>query len=403
MPNDTGQFTVGGVVLDRPFAISRLGHFGFSVDVPMSECLEFYSNVLGLRISDFRDLSEAVEDPAIFDGLSDTNGVFLAHGTEHHSFALFPREALERFVGAAEPDININQITWQVGSLKEVHDAALWFEDLGLTIARLGRDSPGSNWNAYPVNVEGHINEVFYGMEQIGWSGFSKPRTMSVEVDTLPSLPQSSESDEVISAINSGVDLNSGTRFVDPLPSEHEVEGIVMPRPFKITKVGPARMFVHDIGKMESFYVETMGLKVTERIYHSEHECVFLRANTEHHSIALYPIALRAELGLKRRCLSFGFQIASYSQLKAATEFLEQRSVKRVSLPKELFPGLGYSAMFEDPDGNLIQLYNYMEQVGWDGRPRPADQRTKLLNPWPDSLAAESDQDCGEVFLGPWC
>ena len=46
-------------------------------------------------------------------------------------------------------------------------------------------------------------------------------------------------------------------------------------------------------------YIETMGLTLTEEISWHGHRCVFLRANTEHHTVALYPLALRAELGLR--------------------------------------------------------------------------------------------------------
>jgi len=45
-------------------------------------------------------------------------------------------------------------------------------------ISRAGRDMPGSNWHCYPYDIEGHRNELYYGMEQIGWTGLSKPRAM---------------------------------------------------------------------------------------------------------------------------------------------------------------------------------------------------------------------------------
>ncbi len=41
------KFDVGGVLLDRPFAIRRLGHFGFNAfDLPAA--LRFYGDWLGL-------------------------------------------------------------------------------------------------------------------------------------------------------------------------------------------------------------------------------------------------------------------------------------------------------------------------------------------------------------------
>jgi hypothetical protein len=44
-----------------------------------------------------------------------------------------------------------------------------------------------------------------------------------------------------------------------------------------------------------------------------------------------------------------------------------------------------------------------MEQIGWDGRPRPADQRPLIDNDnWPETLEPYSDSFAGEQFMGPW-
>ena len=40
------QYSVGGVMLDRPFKIRRLGHFGFNSD-KMEESVRFYRDLLG--------------------------------------------------------------------------------------------------------------------------------------------------------------------------------------------------------------------------------------------------------------------------------------------------------------------------------------------------------------------
>ena len=47
-------------------------------------------------------------------------------------------------------------------------------------------------------------------------------------------------------------------------------------------------------------------------------------------------------------------------------------------IPPELYPGIDYAAFALDPDGHCIQLYYYMEQIGWDGRVRPAAERRKV-------------------------
>ncbi|MEE8332845.1 MAG: VOC family protein [Alphaproteobacteria bacterium] len=400
------RFNVGGVLLDRPFKILRLGHFGFDMLDTTAGC-QFYSDLLGMRIIDRLDFRRIVPDPSVLDGLEQTTAYFMNHGTDHHSFVVFPKSAIDA-VGRKpdRDDMLVNQMSWQVGSLREVSDALDWFQSIGNRISRIGRDMPGSNWHSYPYDPEGHINEVFYGMEQIGWNLRAKPRSMySRGFRERPDLPQVSEYQEIQDSLGKGDDIFEGARIEEKRPFKYEVAGVMMARPYKITKIGPARLWVRDMDREVAFYTKLFGLRVTEEITYQGHRCVFLRANTEHHSLALYPEALRGVLGMAEdtSCLSFGFRIASYSQLKDAVAFLKAEGVEFRDLPPELFPGMDYTAFAIDPQGHAIQLYSYMEQVGWDGKPRPANARRKVDTdaPWPDALEALDDDYTGEVFLGP--
>ena len=72
-------------------------------------------------------------------------------------------------------------------------------------------------------------------------------------------------------------------------------------------------------------------------------------------------------------------------------------------IPPELHPGIDYAAYAFDPDGHCIELYYYMEQVGWDGKPRPKELRRRVdPNHWPEILEPLSDTYTGEPFIGPW-
>ena len=98
----------------------------------------------------------------------------------------------------------------------------------------------------------------------------------------------------------------------------------------------------------------------------------------------------------------FGVEVASYTQLRRAVEFLKTRGVKFVDIPPELHPGIDYSAFAIDPDGHCVQLYYYMEQVGWDGAVRPASQRRAVNGgAWPETLEPLSDTYVDQVFQGP--
>jgi catechol 2,3-dioxygenase-like lactoylglutathione lyase family enzyme len=220
-----------------------------------------------------------------------------------------------------------------------------------------------------------------------------------------PGLPQMSEYEEVIKAEERGVDLLSGLRQQDLRDAKYDVGGILLPRPFKITAIGPVRLFIKDMKRALDFYQKKMGMIHTETVTWKGHECHFLRCNTEHHVIALYPIALRTELGLSEHStmMSFGVRLNDYKQLKDAVAYLKEKQVKVRTLPSELFPGMDYTAFCFDPDGHAVQLYYYMEQVGWDGQPRPAAQRRKIDNDkWPQALEPMGDTFMGETYLGPW-
>ncbi|MBI2911419.1 MAG: VOC family protein [Chloroflexi bacterium] len=401
------RFDVGGVLLDQPFKIRRLGHFGFNM-VRLEEAVHFYVDLLGFRISDVMDFTRRAPNPEVLAGLGDPRGYFTRYGGDHHALVLFNkrvREALDPHRRFA-PGVTINQITWQVGSLREVADAATWLAEQGLTIQRSGRDMPGSNWHTYFYDLDGHTNELYYGIEQVGWDGYSKPRPMySRGFRQPPELPQISELEEVEQALREGVDARSGYRFVESRPAAYDVDGILLARPFKIVRLGPVRLFVADVAAAGALYRRHLGFTATEEVAWHGHRCVFLRANTEHHSLALYPLALREALGLSPHttCMALGVQVANYRQLRDAVAFLRSEGVEVRELPPELTPGIDYSAYALDPDGHAIQLYYYMEQVGWDGRPRPRELRRQVQpSNWPERLEPLSDTYLGEPYLGPW-
>lgn len=405
METSDKKFNVGGVLLDQPFKIRRLGHFGFNL-TNMDEGVRFYTDLLGFRISDVIDYSRRASRPDQLAGLGDPRGYFTRYGTDHHAMVLFNKQVRDALGRGDKPGVTINQVTWQVGSLRDVGEGIKWFQEKNIKIQRSGRDMPGSNWHTYLFDPDGHQNELYYGIEQVGWTGHSKPRPMYDRgFNEAPPLPQMSEFDEVQQALKNGIDIISGYRHVDQLPAIYDVDGILLSRPFKIVRIGPVSLFANDIDAAESFYRDSLGFILTEEISWRGHRCLFLRANTEHHALALYPIALREHLGLSPHttCMSFGLQVANYRQLRDAVSFLRKQGVRFANVPPELYPGVDYAAFALDPDGHCLMLYYYMEQVGWDGKPRPNDLRRKVnYENWPEALDPMSDTYHGEPFLGPW-
>ena len=406
MAASNSKFNVGGVLLNQPFKIRRLGHFGFNLS-NMEDGVHFYIDLLGFRISDVMDYSRRAKDPAQVAGFGDPNGYFTRYGTDHHAMVLFPKRVRDALGRSEQPGITVNQITWQVGSLEEVGNAIKWFNERGIKQQRSGRDMPGSNWHTYLYDPDGQSNELYYGIEQIGWNGHSKPKAMYDRgFDKPPELPQISEFEEVQQARAKGIDIFSGYRHVEKLPAQYNVDGILLPRPFKIVRLGPVYLFTENMDAAETFYRDTLGFIPTEEVIWRGERCLFLRCNTEHHSVALLPLQVRDALGLSAhsKCAAFGIQLANYRQLKEAVKFFRDNGVKVTeSIPAELHPGIEYSATVRDPDGHTIQLYCAMEQIGWEGKPSPRELRkARALDDWPESINGAVDAYLGEPFLGPW-
>jgi catechol 2,3-dioxygenase-like lactoylglutathione lyase family enzyme len=405
----SSQYDVGGVLLPRPFKIRRFGHFGFNVE-RMDEAIAFYTDLLGFRVTDILDIYEHVPAelrPMVEAAISDPRMVFTSNSTDHHALLLAHRTfGTMNGNDRLAKDITLSQITWQVGSLREVVEAEAYLRERGVEFGRAGRDMPGGNWHIYFRDPDDNMVELYYGMEQIGWQRQSRPYDMHYRrFEEIPPLPQMSEAAEVREAIERGIDIHSGWRPEEAhLEETYEVGGVLLPRPFKVTKLGPVSMFTERMDEMVEYYTGLLGFEVTEETQYRGRRVVYLRNGTEHHTFVLADKALRGLLGLSEHtsCLSMGMEVGSYAQLRAAVDFLVKAGHTLVEdVPPELYLGIDYAAHLLDPDGHLVCLYYYMEQVGWDGKPRPQSQRREMIVPWPETLTPLSDTYADQTYMGP--
>ena len=403
METNAGGYDVEGVLLPQPFKIRRLGHFGVDLD-DMEAGLRFYVDDLGFRVTDSLNLAKIPRTQPLAEGAPDPHLYFTTHGSDHHAFLLNHR-AISHKMGVTGGEITVNQLTWQVGSLREVIDGHDFLKAQGVDVVRIGRDMPGGNWHVYFRDPDGHQNELYYGMEQVGWQRHSRPYDMYYRgFKERPELPQMSEEAEVEDAIARGIDIHSGYRPAARLPSTHEVAGVLLPRPFKVTRIGPVAIFVDDVSWSYDFYSRLLGLQLTEETLVDGERCAFLRAGTEHHVLALFPKTLRERFGFSGHSTlaTFGLEVGSYRQLRDAVAFLKGKGWQFLAdLPSEFYPGIDYAAFVLDPGGHCMMLYYYMEQIGWDGNPRPSSERRVVDADWPCSVVALSDTYADQTFPGP--
>ena len=152
-------YDVGGVQLERPFRVVRLGHFGFNV-TDQETALRFYSDLLGLPMTDTRNFGEMMKlpNPTGRDG----KGYFLRVAGDHHSVVLFPHWTQMQRPGDKFPGAEwISHMAWQVGTLREVTEGKRWLIERQTKVARPGgRDARGANWNFTVTDADGISNEI---------------------------------------------------------------------------------------------------------------------------------------------------------------------------------------------------------------------------------------------------
>ena len=393
---DGGKYNVGGAALDRPFKILRLGHFGFNAE-DLDASRRFYFDLLGFFIT----------EPA-------GAGYFGRHAGDHHSFALFDKKKFNERQYAGDnakhfrAENDINQITWQVQSVAEMTEATQYFHDIGVEVMREGRaGGGGSQFHLYVWAPDEQIFELYYGIEQISWNGFARPVAMRHGTAIAPSEPQLPDYQLITDDMNKGINVLDGARYVSNMPLKYNVDGLLLPQPFKITRVGPVKLFVDDYEQLKQWHTQVLGFALTEEVEWQGERCAFLRCNNEHHSLGIFPKSWRQRLGLSATTssMSFGLQLANYQQLKDAVKFLRDNGVRVETdiIPPELHPGIDYAAYAFDPDGHCIELYYAMEQLGWQGQPRPKELRRKIdPNRWPETLEPLTDTYNGEPYIGPW-
>ena len=184
---------------------------------------------------------------------------------------------------------------------------------------------------------------------------------------------------------------------------------MLLARPFKVIKIGPVRLFIEDMEKALEFYTRAFGFAyLLKKSIYEGHRCVFLRCNTEHHSMALYPIALREELGLSPHttCMSFGNQVGGYGQFaRCESAIWKSNGVAIKYLATGAFPGHGLQRICSRSRRSLwCSCITIWRQVGWDG-PRPhvrsSAHRQSITRAGRDAVPALSDTYDGETLLGP--
>ena len=129
------------------------------------------------------------------------------------------------------------------------------------------------------------------------------------------------------------------------------------------------------VPELAAFYGEALGLRISDRLGDS---FIWLRANREHHTIA---IAEADDAGLDH----YAYEVGSWGDLKTWCDELAVRGVPITWGPGRHGPGNNLFVFFDDPDDNRIELSCEMERF-WDESaaypPRDWRQGPLTVNLW---------------------
>jgi catechol 2,3-dioxygenase-like lactoylglutathione lyase family enzyme len=152
----------------------------------------------------------------------------------------------------------------------------------------------------------------------------------------------------------------------------------------KVARLGHVGIAVEDIDRSVAFYTDILGMRLTEMFRYGEDEVghgvavlagAFVRgdADTIHHRLSIFtlrdphaPTPGVHTLGLHH----IAFELDSSADLVALYRRFKEFNVPIVNAR---IGGPGNQPRFYglDPDGNLLEFYWNIDQIGWDGIPRP--------------------------------
>ena len=142
---------------DAPFAITKIGHVVLNCR-DLETSVRFYTHVLGFRISD------VYEEDMIPGGM-----VFMRFNADHHGVALIGS------LPDSSPNIELHHMAFAVSTLDEVFRAREHLERNNVPIVVEGRRRAGVQIAVEFTDPDGHMLEIYWGLDQVGSDGITRP------------------------------------------------------------------------------------------------------------------------------------------------------------------------------------------------------------------------------------
>ena len=162
--------------------------------------------------------------------------------------------------------------------------------------------------------------------------------------------------------------------------------------PFSIAKIGHVVMHCRDIERTVKFYTEILGFKVSD-VYPNEMVpggMVFMRCSHDHHGVGF--VGCMDEPSQHIELNHLAFEVATIDEVLRAREYLEEKGIP-IDFEGRRRAGSQVAIEFHDPDGHRLEIFWGLDQVGNEGRIRPASE-WKWAHSLEDAIADPcQDQD----------
>ena len=139
--------------------------------------------------------------------------------------------------------------------------------------------------------------------------------------------------------------------------------------PIQVRKIGHVGLYCRDVERMVEFYTQVLGFPVSDR---NEKGMVFLRFGADHHSFVLAPADEKPSGPTVLQQIAL--EVGDLEELKRIRRYLVTKGARVLGPIKHEGPGSDYTFDFEDPEGNRLQFFSDMDQIGADGKSRPKEQ-----------------------------
>ncbi|MBV8888702.1 MAG: VOC family protein [Alphaproteobacteria bacterium] len=141
--------------------------------------------------------------------------------------------------------------------------------------------------------------------------------------------------------------------------------------PFRIGKLGHVVLNVRDVARSVRFYTQVLGFEVSD-VYPDEMVpggMAFLRCNPDHHGVALVGSLAQSHDNVELNHVAF--EVATLDEVLRAHEHLKRHEVI-IDFAGRRRAGCQIAVEFRDPDNHRLEIYWGIDQIGTDGKSRPA-------------------------------